>query len=112
MISEKSERRKKTFKLSEDLGIREKNCKKIFSGKEDREKNNKEVEKKYHLSMDTLTKGIEERFNAAVNVIRGLPKNGKFLILFLFFFDPFGFFIFFYCGEPISILKLLILNNN
>lgn len=41
--------------------------------------------------MDTMTmtsnfngkiaaKGIEDRFTAAVNVIRGLPKNGKYYI--------------------------------
>lgn len=40
--------------------------------------------------MDTMTmtsnfngnssaKGIEDRFTAAVNVIRGLPKNGKYI---------------------------------
>lgn len=28
--------------------------------------------------LNDVAKGIEERFNAAVNVIRGLPKNGKF----------------------------------
>lgn len=29
------------------------------------------------VSMESAHKGIEERFSAAVNVIRGLPKNGK-----------------------------------
>lgn len=27
---------------------------------------------------NSLAKGIEDRFTAAVNVIRGLPKNGKY----------------------------------
>lgn len=29
------------------------------------------------VSTDSAHKGIQERFTAAVNVIRGLPKNGK-----------------------------------
>lgn len=29
-------------------------------------------------SNGVVNKGIEDRFNAAVNVIRGLPKNGKY----------------------------------
>lgn len=29
------------------------------------------------VSADCANKGIQERFTAAVNVIRGLPKNGK-----------------------------------
>lgn len=28
---------------------------------------------------NSMGKGIEDRFTAAVNVIRGLPKNGKYI---------------------------------
>lgn len=42
-----------------------------------------------HTNIDNMetatTKGIEDRFTAAVNVIRGLPKNGKSIFFFYFF---------------------------
>lgn len=40
-----------------------------------------------HMNIDNMetasAKGIEDRFSAAVNVIRGLPKNGKSIFCFV-----------------------------
>lgn len=43
-----------------------------------------------HMNIENMetasTKGIEDRFTAAVNVIRGLPKNGKSFFFHLYCF--------------------------
>lgn len=43
------------------------------------------------VSTDSAHKGIQERFTAAVNVIRGLPKNGKQTLSFALEFFKFVF---------------------
>lgn len=60
------------------------------------------VQKVYIVYIDnmataTTTKGIEERFKAAVNVIRGLPKNGKSLYsIVMVFFSLHGYCYYYY----------------